>query len=88
MLECLLKLRADCYYRLGVAGQNKRHSIFLLASKQTSDISSNMHQNEVFTVDISRAVGMILTALKFENGILDFFVVFIYNSCKILLSNS
>ncbi|CAH1389862.1 unnamed protein product [Nezara viridula] len=67
MLECLLKLRADCYYRLGVAGQHKRHSIFLLASKQTTDISCNVPQNEVFTIDISRAVGMILTALKFEN---------------------
>lgn len=73
MLECLLKLRSDANNKIGIAGPSKRYSIFLRISNQDKFSETPYNQaDRIHFINVSHAVSVILTALKYETGNNDF----------------
>ncbi|KAL1116001.1 hypothetical protein AAG570_005496 [Ranatra chinensis] len=63
MLECLLRLRADTHYRIGLCGPTTRYSMYLLAHNIAPQITSKV---EMDVLPISNAIRAIIRAVKDE----------------------
>lgn len=67
MLECLLKLRSTASGKIGYEGSGKRHSVFLMLENLDKDINQyNSVAEDIHYIKISRALGILNTAFRFE----------------------
>uniref|UniRef100_A0AAU7B8N1 Tuberin n=1 Tax=Pyrrhocoris apterus TaxID=37000 RepID=A0AAU7B8N1_PYRAP len=64
MLECLLKVRSNTDYRIGFVGQKRYSMSLFVGNPKLKDPSKQGNISNC--IDISQAICMILTALRFE----------------------
>ncbi|XP_014260624.1 tuberin [Cimex lectularius] len=66
MLECLLRLRADSHYRVGLAGHNPPYSMFLMAHNSITSNINNTSGDLLYTLPITLAIKAIIKAFRHE----------------------
>ncbi|XP_073996859.1 TSC complex subunit tuberin isoform X2 [Rhodnius prolixus] len=66
MLECILHLRADKHYRMGIASANPRYSMFLTAHNAVTTTAADSSSDLLYTLPIRQATAAIIKALRYE----------------------